>query len=193
MSQAAVIRHSATARFLHWLMASCVLVLLATGLLPVVGVEFNWVPIHWIAGLILAVALIIHILRSLVPSKLARIRFRAGDIKEAMSAALPAGKYSLAQKLMHNVVALFGLAIVGTGLMMLLRIDTPFWTRNPYILSEQAWGAVYVIHGLSALFFLSLVMLHVYFSLRPEKRAYLRAMLKAGPGPESADAGNPES
>ena len=184
MSQPQVIRHSAIARFLHWLMAACVLVLLATGLLPVVGVEFNWVPIHWVAGLILAVCVLVHILRSLAPRKLKQIWFRARDIQAAMTDAV-AGKYSLAQKLMHNAVAVLGLGVVVTGCLMLLKIDTPLWERNPYFLSEQTWGVIYAIHGFCALCFLSLVMLHIYFSLRPEKRAYLQAMLKAGPGPRS--------
>ena len=33
-----VVRHSLISRVFHWLMAACILVLLATGLLPVFGV-----------------------------------------------------------------------------------------------------------------------------------------------------------
>ena len=36
---------------------------------------------------------------------------------------------------------------------------------------------VYVLHGAAALLILTLTMTHVYFSLLPEKRAYLRAMI----------------
>jgi len=36
---------------------------------------------------------------------------------------------------------------------------------------------VYVLHGASALLILPLTMAHIYFSLLPEKRAYLRAMI----------------
>ena len=46
-------RHAAVDRVFHWLTAVAVLVLMGTGLLPVVGVKFDWVPIHWIAGVLL--------------------------------------------------------------------------------------------------------------------------------------------
>ena len=65
---------------------------------------------------------------------------------------------------------------------MLLKIDTPFWRRDPSILSDQGWGIVYVIHGLSTLAILFLVILHVYFSILPEHRAMLRSMI-SGRGP----------
>ena len=64
---------------------------------------------------------------------------------------LKPGKYTLAQKLMHNAVAIAGVLVVATGLLMMARIDTPLWPRNPYLLSSQTWGVVYVIHGFAAL------------------------------------------
>ena len=36
---------------------------------------------------------------------------------------------------------------------------------------------MYVLHGATALLTLTLTMAHVYFSLLPEKRGYLRAMI----------------
>jgi len=56
-------------------------------------------------------------------------------------------------------------------------VDTPLWQRNPYLLDASTWGVVYVLHGASALAILTLTMTHIYFSLLPEKRAYLRAMI----------------
>jgi len=183
-------RHDGLARLMHWLMALAVLTLLVTGLLPVVGVEFDWVPIHWIAGLVLTVCLLLHIVRSLFGGRFGRMLFRGRDVSALSRSEVKPGKYSLAQKLMHNTVALFGLAVTITGCLMLLRIDTPFWARNPYVLTEQAWGIVYVIHGASALVFLSLVMLHIYFSLRPEKSMYLKAMLSGRMSRRDYEAGH---
>jgi hypothetical protein len=42
-------RHKAVDRIFHWVAAASFIALLATGLLPVVGVKFGWVTIHWIA------------------------------------------------------------------------------------------------------------------------------------------------
>jgi cytochrome b subunit of formate dehydrogenase len=44
-------------------------------------------------------------------------------------------------------------------------------------LSDQNWGIIYVLHGFSALFLMVIVIIHIYFSLRPEKLMYTRAML----------------
>jgi thiosulfate reductase cytochrome b subunit len=67
---------------------------------------------------------------------------------------------------------------IATGLPMLARVDTPFWERDPYLLSASTWGVIYVLHGLAALVTLTLTMIHIYFGLLPEKRAYLRSMLR---------------
>ncbi len=61
---------------------------------------------------------------------------------------------------------------------MLLKIDTPFWERDPFIFEADTWGLIYVLHGVSTLLFVSSIMLHIYFSLRPEKSHYLRSMFK---------------
>ena len=45
-----IIRHHLPDRIFHWVMAVCMLVLLFTGFLPIVGVKFSWVDPHWIAG-----------------------------------------------------------------------------------------------------------------------------------------------
>ena len=38
-----VVRHAGPDRLIHWLIALSVLVLLATGFLPILGVDFDWV------------------------------------------------------------------------------------------------------------------------------------------------------
>ena len=66
--------------------------------------------------------------------------------------------------------------LIVTGIPMLAKLDTPFWHRNPYWLSEFTWGLIYTVHGLFALAMLSLVMLHIYYALLPGKLYLLRSM-----------------
>lgn len=164
-------RHAAVDRVFHWVAALSVAALLATGLLPVVGIKFPWVTIHWIAGLVLTLAVLMHILRTLSWQKLCAIWIGWRDLRGAR-----AGKYTLAQKLMHHAMTLMALIAIATGLPMMARIDTPFWERDPYLFAASTWGPIYVLHGLASLLALTLVMIHVYFSVLPDKRPYLRAM-----------------
>src|SRR5262245_42336084 len=124
-------------------MAAAVLTLLGTGFLPILGWKFEWVTAHWIAGLVLAALVAWHIVRasawldfwSMVPG-LEDVRSGWGTFREAVGRAGPAplnpGKYSLLQKLYHVAIAAVVLALIATGLLMLLKIDTPLWRRNPY-------------------------------------------------------------
>ena len=166
-------RHAGVDRLFHWLTALTVLVLMGTALLPVVGIRFDWIPVHWVAGIVLVVLVIFHILRSMVWRKLRSIWFSVAELRSGN-----VGKYSVAQKLMHHAMGLMVLGAVITGALMLKRIKTPFLTRDPYILGSETWGVVYVIHGLAALLAVTLVMIHVYFGLIPENRMYLRAMVR---------------
>ena len=102
------------------------------------------------------------------------------DVKEFLSFKkdIKGGKYSFEQKMMHHGMTFFTLMSIITGFIMLLKIDTPFWQRDPFIFSADVWGIIYLFHGISTLFFISFIMLHVYFSLRPEKRFYTRSMIK---------------
>ena len=167
-----VYRHAGIDRLFHWLTALAVLALMATGLLPHVGVRFNWVPIHWVTGLALVALVIFHILRSLLWQRLAIMFSPAAGVS-----TVP-GKYSAAQKLMHLAMTLMVLSAVVTGLLMLKKVHTPFLVRDPYYLGFNTWGMVYVIHGLAATAAVTLVMIHIYFALIPENRAYLRAMIR---------------
>ncbi len=176
-----VIRHRGPDRLFHWVAAASVLVLLATGLLPQLGLRFDWVGLHWSAGLVLVAAILYHLVRVIVRGSLATMRPEPADVAQlrALRGAPPVlpGKYTLAQKAMHHGIALLCLAAAATGLVMMVKVDTPLWSRNPYWLEAGTWGGIYVVHGLAALCMVSAVMLHVYFALRPEKRCYLRAML----------------
>ena len=183
-----VIRHRWPDRAFHWIMAVSVLTLLGTAFLPIVGVKFAWVEIHWIAGLVLTVIVSIHMARSLFWQDPWSMMILPRDVRDAWRTARrillrpgPApdkpGKYPLLQKLYHLGIAGLILALLVTGLMMMVRVDTPLWQRNPYWLPDQTWGWVYVVHGLAALCVLSALMMHVYFAVRPEKLWITRSML----------------
>ncbi|MDG1707443.1 MAG: cytochrome b/b6 domain-containing protein [Emcibacteraceae bacterium] len=175
-----VIRHGGISRMFHWIMAGSIITLIATGLLPVLGVEFEWIEIHWISGLVLTIIVVLHLLRSLSPRKIKSMWISISDIKEFISGGgkVRGGKYSLEQKMMHHGITGISLISLITGWLMLFKIDTPFWERDPFIFEADTWGILYVLHGLSTLFFVSFVMMHIYFSLRPEKAMYLRSMIK---------------
>lgn len=183
-----VLRHAGVDRLNHWLIAACVLILLATAFLPILGVDFAWVAIHWWTGLVLIAAVLAHILRVLFGRRLGAILIGRQDLREAFAIAAKTlrrpgvkvpkpGKYSFAQKLIHLAFTVVVLVAIVTGALMMAKVDTPWWERNPYWLSEPTWGVVYVLHGLSALLLITMVVTHIYFALRPEKAMFLRAMI----------------
>jgi cytochrome b subunit of formate dehydrogenase len=171
-------RHSLAARLFHWTMSLSMIVLLVTAFVPVLGLQFAWVEIHWIAGVVLTATIIYHVIHSIgwqdfwammqinVPEGLA-------TLKHVMSPKAPAppkaGKYPFDHRLFHHAIVVVGLGVIATGLLMMVRIDTPFWTRNPYLLSDGLWGVVYVAHGLCGVSLIVMTASHIYFALRPEK------------------------
>lgn len=175
MKQSIVVRHRLADRLFHWVLAVSILILLISGLLPVYGFNASLIVVHWVTGIVLTAVLLAHICRSIFWKSIRRIWFSKDDL---LIHKQKTGKYSLAQKLMHQSIALLSLAGIATGLVMLVRIDTPFWERDPYWLRADTWGLVYFIHGLVALCFIGSIKLHVYFSLRPENRMYLRSIFK---------------
>jgi cytochrome b subunit of formate dehydrogenase len=184
-----IVRHAGVDRAFHWLAAVCVLVLLGSAFLPIVGVQFSWLALHWITGLVLIALLAFHLVRALFWQRVRCVLIRGSDVRDAAAILrttlrLPTppprkpGKYSFAQKLVHLGFAVVLLTAAVTGALMLASIDTPWWRRNPYWLSDAASGAIYVLHDLAALVTIPMVMVHVYFALRPEKRQFLRAMAR---------------
>ena len=165
-------------RVLHWGMAISTLILLGTAFLPILGIEFAWVTIHWVSGIVLTVLVVAHTVRASFWQDLGSMWVDTADLRNTVQLArwnlrmssrppgLP-GKYSPAQKLIHHVFTLVGLAAIVTG-----RADDgedryPWWERNPYWLGEDVFGVIYVIHDLAALALITLVMVHVYFAVRP--------------------------
>ncbi|HWM29312.1 MAG TPA: cytochrome b/b6 domain-containing protein [Woeseiaceae bacterium] len=182
-----VARHSAIDRLFHWIMAVAVIALLITGVLPIIGLEFSWLTIHWIAGLVLTASVVFHIVRSLFWQDLKSMWISARDLKEPFDATIRPGKYSVAQKSMHAAVTVLVLLVIGSGLVMFAMIDTPWWDRSNSI-AESTLGWVFLIHGLSTIALIALICLHVYFGLRPEKLFYTRSMIKGWISKEELEA-----
>ncbi|MBI4477614.1 MAG: cytochrome b/b6 domain-containing protein [Acidobacteria bacterium] len=175
-----VARHSLAARAFHWVMAGAMFVLLFTAFLPIIGVQFAWVTIHWIAGVILTLSIIYHTIHATFWLDFWSIWPEKGDVEDtrrrmlrsAGQAAPPPrkhGKYPLENKLYHLIILITSVAVIGTGIFMMKRVQTGFLVRDPYIFSDAAWGVMYVLHGLTGVGLVALVMAHVYFAIRPEK------------------------
>lgn len=180
-------RHSLSARLFHWTMSASMLVLLVTAFVPVMGLQFPWVGIHWIAGVVLVLTIVYHVIHAVGWQDFwAMFKLGVGEgvatLKHVMSPTAPeppkAGKYPFDHRMYHHVIVVVSLAAMVTGLLMMVRIDTPFWTRNPYLLSDATWGVMYVVHGLSGVSLILLVAAHIYFAIRPEKRWITWSMIR---------------
>ena len=184
-----VMRHLAVDRYYHWLMAISIFLLMGSAFLPILGIRFQWVEIHWISGVVLTALVLIHIVRAIVWQDWRSMLIVGADVRDiwrslfrviGAGAALPGrpGKYDALQKLYHLGIAVLVLAVVVTGLLMLLKIDTPLWRRNPYWFSNDTWGIIYVVHGYAAMAMVTMVMIHVYFALRPDEWYLTRSMFR---------------
>lgn len=179
-------RHSLGARAFHWLMAIAMLVLLVTAFVPVIGLQFAWVELHWMAGVLLIATVVYHIIHAIGWQDFFSM-FQLGisegvaTVRHVMSPSAPeppkAGKYAFDHRMYHHAIVVTTLAAIVTGVLMMVRIDTPFWTRNPYLFNDGIWGVMYVVHGLSGVSLILLVAAHIYFAVRPEKRWMLWSMV----------------
>jgi cytochrome b subunit of formate dehydrogenase len=175
------------ARVFHWVMAASMFVLLFTAFLPIAGFRFPWVTWHWVAGLVLTASIIYHIVHATFWLDFWSIWVGPKDIPEFKSEIMlelgkdvpgyRPGKYPLGNKLYHLAIVVVGFAAVITGLMMMPRIQTPFFTRNPYILTDSTAGFTYVLHGLAGVGLVGLVIAHVYFAVRPDKWWITKGMI----------------
>jgi len=181
-------RHSLTARLFHWIMAASMFTLLFTAFLPKVGIQFDWVTYHWIAGAVLTVSILFHIVHasffmdfwSIWPDRIDLRDARRRILRFVGKPAPPPdrfGKYPLENKLYHGVVMLSGLAVIVTGICMMFRVRTVFFPRNPYLFSDMTWGMMYVFHGLAGVGLITLTIVHVYFAVRPEKLPITASMI----------------
>lgn len=181
-------RHSLAARLFHWVMAASMLTLLVTAFLPKVGVEFPWVTYHWIAGLVLIASILFHLVHATFYMDFWSIWPDRTDLIDARNRTLrffgkPAdrphrfAKYPFENKLYHLAIVFAGLAVACTGAFMIFRVRTPFLTRNPYLFGDMTWGMMYVLHGLAGVGLITLITVHIYFALRPEKLVITKSMI----------------
>jgi cytochrome b subunit of formate dehydrogenase len=184
-----VVRHRLADRAYHWLMAASMLTLLFTSFLPILGLQFPWVDAHWVAGVILIVLVLFHIVRALFVLRLADMWVGPAEFLRSVVATLRemaggprvgrrVGKYSVGQKMFHHVVAVVVITASVTGVIMMVGVDSPFWERNPLFISEKTRGVVFLLHGLAGLMSVTMVTVHIYFAIRPEKRYMTRSMLR---------------
>src|SRR5678815_3458367 len=172
---ARVERHSPMARLFHWVMAASMFVLLFTAFLPVVGVKIAWVTWHWMAGLVLTGSILFHIVHASFWLDFWSIWVGPKDIPEIKAELMrelghdvpgpKSGKYPLGNRLYHMAIVVAGLSAVLSGVLMMSRVRTPLFTRNPYLFGDVTWGVTYVLHGLAGVGLVGLVIAHVYFCL----------------------------
>jgi len=183
-----IVRHTLAARLFHWVMAASMFVLLFTAFLPIAGVKFPWVQWHWMAGVVLIVSILYHIIHASFFLDFWSIWVGPKDIPEFKAELLrdlghedvagpKPGKYPLGNRLYHLALVVTGLTASVTGFLMLYRVRTPFFVRNPYLLRDFTWGVTYVAHGLAGVGLVGLVIAHVYFAVRPEKWWITKAMI----------------
>jgi cytochrome b subunit of formate dehydrogenase len=181
-------RHSLAARLFHWIMAAAMFALLITAFLPRIGVRFPWVTYHWIAGIVLTGSIIFHVIHatfyldpwSIWPDK-ADIEDAGRRLRRSLGQSAPPprrfAKYPLENKMYHGVIVLAGLAATITGVFMMFRVRTGILPRNPYLFGDMTWGMMYVLHGLAGVGLIALIMIHVYFAVRPEKLDITKSMI----------------
>jgi cytochrome b subunit of formate dehydrogenase len=184
-------RHSFAARAFHWTMSASMLTLLFSAFVPILGIDFpKWVTIHWIAGLVLIAAVVYHIVHAIgwqdfwSMMSIGPSFFKEGfeTVRHVLSSKAPepsrAGKYPFDHRLYHHSIIVVSLAAIVTGVIMMMRIDQPIFARDPYLISDQAVGVVFSIHGFAGVSLILLIATHIYFALRPEKRWITWSMIR---------------
>jgi formate dehydrogenase subunit gamma len=185
-----VVRHNLVARVTHWILAASVLTLLVTAFVPILGLKFPWLTIHWVAGIVLTIYVVFHTIDTLVrlswgsmmvwPSDIMSAIRRVRDFLSGKATEEKVGKWGFENKAFHHATALAGLLVVATGVLMMARIDTWFWASNPYVFdwADSDWGLIFVLHGASAVAFVGLLIAHIYFAVRPDNWWITRSMFK---------------
>jgi len=184
-------RHSLAARLFHWTMSASMLALLFSAFVPIMDLDFaGWLTIHWIAGVVLIATIVYHIIHAIgwmdfwsmmsVGPKFFKEGFQT--VRHVLSSKAPepekAGKYPFDHRMYHHAIVVVSLSAVVTGVLMMMRVDTPFFTRNTYLLSDSMTGLVFAIHGFAGVSLILLIASHIYFALRPEKRWITWSMVR---------------
>lgn len=163
-----ITRHAPIDRLFHWTTALAVLLLL--------GGLVRWMPLHGIAGVLLCIAVAFHLLRAAFGNTLRHVLIWPRHLRE-YAQGRRAAKYTLPQKLMHALLGFAVLVACLTGALLLVRMDTPLWQGNAYLMSVPAWDAVRTLHHAAAGCVLVSSLVHIVYYLLPARRAYLRAMI----------------
>lgn len=176
-----IVRHGRSARISHWILAAATFALLITAFVPILGLQFPWVTIHWISGLIFGAYILYHIVDTTVRLSWGRMWIGLREVGDAFvrtrdffrrteDPARRPGKWGTENKVFHHLTAVAGLGVLATGLLMMARVDTWFWEANPYFyeIADTTWGWVYVLHGVTAVAFVGLLMAHIYLAVRPD-------------------------
>jgi formate dehydrogenase subunit gamma len=180
-------RHDAIDRAFHWIMAASVLVLIATGVMPIIGIRFAWLDIHWIAGLVLTFVVVFHIIRASFWQDFKSMIMTPADFAEPFDENRKPGKYSFEQKGMHWAMTILVLLVIVTGVILFMHIRTPWWPR-PAVADEAQLGLMFLLHGLATLSLIAFTAIHIYFAVRPEKIFYTRSMIKGWVSEDEAKA-----
>ena len=184
-------RHSLAARLFHWTMSASMLALLFSAFVPIMDLDFaGWLTIHWIAGVVLIATIVYHIIHAVGWMDFWSMMsfgpnfFKEGfaNLRHVLSSKAPepakAGKYPFDHRMYHHSIVVVSLAAVITGVLMMMRIDTPFFERNTYLLTDSMTGVVFAIHGFAGVSLILLIASHIYFALRPEKRWITWSMVR---------------
>ena len=120
---------------------------------------------HWMAGLVLTASILFHIIHASFWLDFWSIWVGPKDIPELKAEILrelgqdvpgpKPGKYPLGNRLYHLAIVVAGLGVVATGLFMMSRVRTPFFTRNPYLFGDprgaaSMWRTAWPASGSSA-------------------------------------------
>jgi len=186
-----ITRHGGSARISHWILAASTFSLLITAFVPILGLQFPWVTIHWISGLVFGIYVVYHTIDTIGRGSLASMWLGIRETVESVARAREffsrggdpderTSKWAFENKAFHHVTALAALAVLGTGLLMMFRVDTWFWEANPYLLgiADSTWGLMYVLHGFASVGFVGLLIAHIYFAVRPDNLFLTRSMFK---------------
>ena len=181
-------RHTLSARLFHWIMAASMITLLITAFLPKVGVQFNWVLYHWIAGVVLTFSILFHIVHSTFFLDFWSIWPDKTDLRDAMNrtrrffgkdAPLPrqicevsAGEQAVSRRgdagraggdryrLVHDEAR-------ADGNLHAESISLQRYDMGPDVRAARAGGVG----------FIALTMVHVYMGVRPEKFPITKSMI----------------
>src|SRR5436309_269201 len=111
-----IMRHALIDRLYHWAMAACVLTLMATAFLPIIGYKFEWLGLHWTTGVALGTLVAFHIVRALAWQDAWSMVIDGRDLRNGWQRLLrlagtkapppeQPGKYHGLQKLYHAGIA----------------------------------------------------------------------------------------